>query len=363
MTSTSNPARPEGRRTVSSGVLRVAPLMPIPALLREAAIDPDEVLSEFGLTTAYFEDPENIIPFTTGGRILNRCVERTGLAHFGLLVGQRGGLSTLGTVGYLMRSAPDVGTALRMLAGFLHIHDGGAVVTLDVEDGYAMLGYSILTGGVDGTDQILDTAMAVGANLLRELCGRDWRLVAVHFSHAAPRIIQPYRQALGVTPAFDAEATRLVFAEQCLDLALASADPVLHRLMAERVTEVATGVAQDVVGRLNRLLRPVVGTPECTLEVVSKRLGMPARTLNRQLAAQGTTFRALREEVRLEAACQLLSYTSKAAYQVAETLGFSAASAFTRAFRRRYGMGPAAWREQAALGRPPRAAEQVPPPT
>ena len=71
---------------------------------------------------------------------------------------------------------------------------------------------------------------------------------------------------------------------------------------------------------------------------------MHRRTLNRRLKAQNYTFHELVNEVRYEIARQLLEDTRMPMSQIAVTLDYSDASAFTRAFRRWSGTTPAAWR-------------------
>ncbi|HEX5629802.1 MAG TPA: AraC family transcriptional regulator [Usitatibacteraceae bacterium] len=316
----------------------------ITPMLREAGIDPHDLLAEFGLEPAFFEDPENVIPFTTMGRILLRCVERTECEHFGLLVGQHSGVSVLGAVGYLVQSAPDLRTALQKLSAYLHVHDGGAVITLSEDAPLAMLGYAILSDGVEGAEQILDAALAIGFNMLRGLCGPGWQLSGLQFAHARPRNLAPFRMFFGVTPEFDAEQSVLVFEERWLDRALPGADPQLHALMAQRAAELEGATPADLVGLLRRTLKPLVTSADCSLELVARKMGVHERTLGRRLAAEGTSFRKVREDVRLAAACQLLEYTERPAPPVAEILGYSDATAFSRAFRRWSGMAPSKWR-------------------
>lgn len=328
----------------SVGLLRVAPLTEIPVLLHRGGVDPHELLAEFGLAPSYFENPENVIPFTTVSGIFRRCVERTNCAHFGLLLGQRLSISALGAVGYLGQSTSDVRSALREMTAHLHLHDSGAFATLSVQGGFATLSYTLILHAVEGSEQILDTSMAVAHNILRGLCGPDWRLSGVHFAHARPADVQPYKKFFGVTPRFDADQSALIFSETWLDRPLPSADPVLHKLMQERASEIQSRIGDDLVGQLRRVLRPLVTSSDCSLAVVADHLGMHARGLNRRLAAEGTSFRAICEDVRFEAACQLLKNTRNTAYQIASILGYSDATAFTRAFRRWSGTGPAQWR-------------------
>ena len=313
-------------------------------MLEGAGENPHELLAEFGLSPSYFEDPENIIPFTTMGRILTRCVERTQCDHFGLLAGQRSGLSVMGTVGYVARSAPDVGTALGEMAAYLHIHDGGAVLNLSVDRSVAALSYAILVDGVESSEQILDGAMAIAFNIMRELCGPEWKLSGLRLAHSKQGRLEPFKKFFGVTPYFDADQSELIFAAKWLGCPLPSADPTLHKLMIERASELQILTRDDVVGQLRRILKPLVSSSNCTLELAAKRLGVSGRTLDRRLALLGTSFRDIREDVRLQAACQLLRNTGKPSYEIAEILGYSDATAFTRAFRRWAKTAPGQWR-------------------
>ena len=77
---------------------------------------------------------------------------------------------------------------------------------------------------------------------------------------------------------------------------------------------------------------------------ISKLLSISLRTLRRLLAAQGTSFRELLGEMRYEIARQLLADTHMTTAEVAATLDYADASAFTRAFRRWTNSPPAAWR-------------------
>ena len=70
------------------------------------------------------------------------------------------------------------------------------------------------------------------------------------------------------------------------------------------------------------------------------------RTLNRVLQARGTSFREARNEARFEIAAQLLRDTRLPIREVAQLLGYSEVSAFTRFFTEEVGLPPSEWRER-----------------
>ena len=102
--------------------------------------------------------------------------------------------------------------------------------------------------------------------------------------------------------------------------------------------------AEDFADVLRRLLRTELLRGECSVDDLAQQCMIHRRTLSRRLRAEGTAFRRLSDEVRFEIACRLLLNPRMTFCQIATTLGFSEASAFTRAFRRWSGQTPTAWR-------------------
>src|SRR5208282_3424693 len=160
-------------RSMPRGDVRVGPLRPIPALLAEHGLDPAQVLRSVGLHPRLFDKPDNLVSFADLGHLLEACVKLTQCPHFGLLVGERFTLASLGILGQVMRNSPTLRDALRLAIQHLELHDRGAVaLTLDLGNSQAALGYSLFDGNTPATDQILDGSTAIQYRICRELCGR-----------------------------------------------------------------------------------------------------------------------------------------------------------------------------------------------
>jgi hypothetical protein len=125
--------------------------------------------------------------------------------------GQRGGLSSLGLVGFLVQQSPNVGRALHGLVRYLHLHVRGAMTTLAVYGDLAMLGDDIYQPQVEATRQIGDGAVAVMFNIMRTLCGTDWKPIEVLFAHRKPENLEPFRRFFEAPLRFDAEQNALQF--------------------------------------------------------------------------------------------------------------------------------------------------------
>ena len=327
----------------AGGIVRLATLLSVPALLRERGFDPTTVLRSVGLEPAAFDHAENQIPFRTAGQLLALCAETTRCPHFGLLVGQHADVATLGRLGALMRHSPTVDVALRSLILHMHLQNRGGVPTRSVTGDRAMLGYAIYQRDMPGTAQVSDLVAALSYNVMRSICGSKWRPLATTFARALPKDIRPYRRHFGDALLWDQPATTLVFDRTWLDQPLPGSDGALHALLQREVSKESHD-SSDVVEQVRVALRTMIPTGRSTELAVATMLTIHSRTLRRQLVVKGTSFRSLANEIRYEIARQLLTDTLMPITEIAGVLEYADVSAFTRAFRRWTDTSPAAWR-------------------
>ena len=302
------------------------------------------MLAEAGFDLKLFDDPDNQVSYMARGRLLAHCVEKTGCRHLGLLIGQQGGLHSLGLVGLLVKYSPDVGTALRSLVRYSHLHVRGATTTLTSDSHSAMLGYEIHQPRVEASDQIGDGAIALLFNVMRTLCGPDWKPAEIRLAHRKPENIDPFRRYFRAPLIFDAGQYAVVFAADWMNRSLPGADAELHRLLQRQIDALEVRHGGDFPEQLRSVLRSALVTGHASADQVAALLSMHARTLNRRLNAFGIGFRELVDEGRFEIARQMLEDSAMRVSQIAAMLDYADASAFTRAFRRWSGTTPARWR-------------------
>jgi AraC-like DNA-binding protein len=332
------------RRPCTDATVSVSGPAALPAVLRTLGSDPAAVLAEAGLDPTLFDDPENLIKLAALGRLVKLCVARTGCMHFGLLVGQQGGLHSLGLVGLLARLSPDVGTALHRLADCMHLHHGGTVTAVAVDGDAATLSYDIDQRYEDASDQIGDGALATLFNILRALCGPGWHAIEIRFAHRAPDDVHPFRAFFAADLRFDTGQNAIVFPGAWLQHSLPADDAELQRLLARQIALLETRHGDEFPEQVRSVLRAALMTGHAGADEIAALFSMHSRTLNRRLGAFHTSFRQLVDEGRFAIARELLECTELDVSGIAGALDYADASAFTRAFRRWSGTTPAAWR-------------------
>ena len=337
-----------GNRPTTLTTVRIGTVQSLPSVLRGLGADPAEVLADVGLKLELFDNPDNLVSFALRGRLLRRCVERTGCSHVGLLIGQDGGLHSFGLVGALVKHAPDVGTALRGLITYMRAYVHGVSMSLSVENSTALFSYQIVESGSLATDQIGDGVVVMMFNIVRELCGRDRAPWEAYFAHGKPDNLLPYRKYFRVPLTFDAQHYAVSFPARWLDLPLDNADPELRRLLQRQIGELESKFADDFPEQVRRVLRTGIPAGHSSAEQVAALFSIHSRTLHRRLIAAGTGFRELLEQEQFELASQMLENTTLGVRQIASSLGYARADAFTRAYRRWSGKTPVAWRASRA---------------
>ena len=320
--------------------------MAIPAVLQSLGADPAKVLSEAGLDPHLFDDPENRMSLAARGRLFAHCASTTGCRHFGLLVGQAADLHSLGLVGLLAKFSPDVSTALRSLTRYFHLHMQGAATTLEIHGASALLCYEIYHPRVEAVDQQADGAVAVMLNIMRGLCGTQWKPAEVWFQHRRPADVRPFTRFFGITPRFDAERNALVFPAIWLSRRLSDTDPEWRALLQKQIDSLEAQHSADFPAQVRSVLRSALVTGHATADQVASLFSMHRRTLLRRLTAGGTNFQKLVDQTRFELTRQMLDDSAMEVSEIAELLGFADGRALARAFRRWSGTTPTEWRRR-----------------
>jgi len=325
-------------------VLRVSTVHGLPDVLWDLGQNPTQVIEGLGFEPTLFDNPDNRITLAERGRLLECCAEVSGCPHLGLLVGLQDGLDQLGIVGLLARNAPDVGTALHRLIRFFHLQAQGVEIGLAVDGGRALFSYAISEGGVPGIDQTGDGAVAAQFNIMRELCGPDFKALAVWFVRPQPKILKPYTDFFHMKLKFDAPIYGVEFSPSWLTRRLPTMDAALGDLINEKIRALELQQAENLADNVRTLMQTSLAFNHVNAQHIASMLGMHVRTYHRRLRANGTSHRELLDQTRMALTFRLLQYSSKDIAEISELLGYAEPRSFIRAFKRWTDTTPARWR-------------------
>jgi AraC-like DNA-binding protein len=126
---------------------------------------------------------------------------------------------------------------------------------------------------------------------------------------------------------------------------LRSADSSVTATSLQPVSTAPTSTEElSFVARGRAAIRQLVLGGDASVRNVARALNTSGRTLQRRLQQDGTSLQQLISAVRCELAMEMLRNPGQSSNEISDQLGFSAPSAFHRAFKRWTGMTPGQYR-------------------
>ena len=309
--------------------------------------DPASLLAFVGIEVAVLEDPEASVPMRQVLGLIDHAVQVTGDENLGLHLAQHAEPGSFDVHLYAMVSSATLGDAFQCLCRYQRLIHDSTEVRLDIEDDRATLRHR-MPGGVAAPRHSVEFLLAAWVRVGRMATGTAWLPMEVRFAHGEPARPDEHRRFFGAPVCFMAGENALVMPTSLLELPCTHADAVLFAMLdryaADQLERAPRSAA--VGDRARAALAAVLRKGEPSAAYLASRLKMSVRTLNRALAAEGTSYRHLLEQLRHDLAVRHLADKRLSVTEIAFLLGFSELSAFHRAFRRWTGHAPSAFRAQ-----------------
>jgi len=167
----------------------------------------------------------------------------------------------------------------------------------------------------------------------------------LHLPYSCPTSPQHYESLLGCRVMFRQSEAKVTFPASWMDKSLQTSDKLLSPLLAERCQSIVARmeVAVDWVMRVRNYLL-ISGKVMQGLGATADALDIPIHTLRWRLYKNGTSYKKITHDVRMQLACQYLEDTHLTLQQIGYQLGYSQPSNFQLAFKRYFDIPPAQWR-------------------
>jgi AraC-like DNA-binding protein len=313
----------------------------------------DRLLAGSGLTLEDLSDPERSIDagqeLAVARNLVAQLDDPPGL---GFEVAARFSLSSFGLLGFALTSSPTLREAARVGLRYLD------------------LGHAFLDVGMRETGdhvQIVFDDTEVPADVRSFMVERDIGVIlaVVVSNFIGPAVLARLHEArleLTLDPArgaalladlpeglvrFGGRRNMLTFPADFLDQATQLPNSETARLCEAQCEELLQrrferhGMAARIRGRM---LRTPAEIPNA--QTAAAELNIDRRTLHRRLTSEGTTYRALREEVRKTLALEMLTVLGLTVDETAHRLGYSDSSALTHAVTRWTGHPPGQYKRK-----------------
>lgn len=327
---------------------RAATLVGFGDLARQFGVDPIVLLKQAKLPPSVLIEPDLRIESRKFNHLIELAANACACEDFGLRLADKHNMGTLGPIGMLAREEATVGDALKTLIRYLYLHANVAVLDLHKGEGIAIVVITMRSFHGAPVRQGREMMTGAAVRVLRSFLGDAWNPLAVHFSHAAPGKLDFHRRFFRCRIEFEQAVTAVLLKDTDLEREIAPANPEFQRYVRRWVDALeALGKSNEtLVEDVRRLIPLLLAAGKCSADTLANYLRLDRRTVHRKLQANGTSFSALLNGVRRELAQAVVTESHRSHSEIADMLGFSHLSGFSRWYAGEFGMSPSQWRKR-----------------
>lgn len=324
------------------------------AAISNNGVDVAPLLAQANLTSAMLEDGNARVSAIQVYQVWYLAQSQQPMPMLALDIAPYVTAGSFHALGFGMAASASLQEALQRFQRYARVMASQLSVSFSVEADIARLrleasplviSHEQIELGID--QQHLDSfrlcALTTFVALLRTVIGQQLPLLEV----GSPIANQDLRQWLAA-PLKRSEQMYLVFDNRQLPTALHGSNSLLATVQDNIVEAYLRLFIGDIRAQVAGEVMALLGSSDCTLANVAKRLQLNERQLQRQLKAAGDTFQHIVDDVRFDVAKRLLNKHNITVLEIGLRLGFTDAANFNRAFKRWSGLSPTAWRQAGA---------------
>jgi AraC-like DNA-binding protein len=328
-------------RTLTTGVFLLNSMI---AGLTSRGVDCSAWLAEAGIDQALLDQDDARVSLRQLGVLLKTLIERRDDEMLGFMTraSKRGSFALQARAAV---DAPNLGRAMRHVAHVFRLLQDDVRIERVAEDGLEGIAF-FFEGPEMTTDACMhELLLRVYWRLFAWLVGGQLPPVRFDFAYPRPKYADGYGAIFPSPWRFEAAHSAIWFRAEQMRLPVCRDAAALNAFIADGPVHVIlpsldSGFASRVRVHMQRTQPVWPGLAES-----AKALHMASSSLQRHLAAEGTSYRDVKDQLRRDIAVFRLRTSDVPLVKLAAELGFADATAFQRAFKAWTGLPPGACRK------------------
>lgn len=252
---------------------------------------------------------------------------------------------------FAMRSSPTLGEHYRLAGRYIRLIHEGVYVSLEQDGDVARVVHGHAPEQM-GPRHPVEGMLALLYLMGRRSLGEDFTPQVVRFAHPRPKQVREQERVFRAPVEYACPRNELVLAGELLARPQRQAEPRLLAMLDRQLGGLLSALPESHRFRdeVERCLMNELPEGEPVVAAVAARLHMSARSLQRRLQREDTSFAEVLAELRRDLALRYLADRRITIHEVGFLLGFADVSAFHRAFKRWTDSTPAEYRRSVARG-------------
>ncbi|MFC3150640.1 AraC family transcriptional regulator [Litoribrevibacter euphylliae] len=304
-------------------------------------IDQESVMAKAGVVSLPQSANERV-PLDATVNIWNAAIELTQDPLFGFHMGRQFRPNWFHLIHHLWANSPTVQQAIETTLKYQALISDGGDLSLQHQDNSmsnkAVIEYQPRAAKLAFSYHQIDAVLAILVSLIRWSVDDGFTPTKISVPHQQPEVVEELESFFNCPIEFNSPQTLIEFDAVWLDFPLIGADSDLlnmHLQLADqKLAELGrVNLSAQVISKLS-----VLGQfQNLSKEAVAEQLQTSARTLQRKLQQEGTSFKELSDSLRKSLADQYIAQ-NRSTSDLVELLDFSEISSLHKACKRWFGM-------------------------
>ena len=315
------------------------------AALETYGCDPRAVFARAGLDIDVARQPGARFPFARMQRLWSVAREATGDPCIGLYAARNLKPQALHALGLSWMASHSLRDGFMRIARYSRIANTSLKIEITETPQTIRLAPKVTARGIPHAPEGVDAVLAFIVTMCRLIRNKHFAPEKVTFRREAPPHVDQYVEFFAAPVHFGQAEDALFF-----DAAVARQEvPAGNEEVAREVDRIserylATLQPSRVQDKVREILLTLLPSGEADQRTIARNLNRSVSTLQRQLKAEGSSYRKVLDDTRQTMAMRLVKEGQHSLGQIAYLLGFSDQANFSRAFRRWTGGPPTEFR-------------------
>jgi AraC-like DNA-binding protein len=300
---------------------------------KQNGFDITPYLLRYGIDPDFEDNAQGFVSFLAMNDCLEEVAQAQNCPDFGFQLGKWQPPLQFGIISQLVKFAPNIGEAIRIILKYREIYSPPSSWELREEDGVAYIRRYHQSAKLMSRPQALIHTLTHSFEAIKRLADDKWTPMGLYLSTDEATITPAMRRHFKAPIFYNAPHDEIAFQASDLARPIATSDSIFLAALTERFDRLMPNEAryQRMSTQVRKLLRAEMGNGTCTLDFVAHQFSMHPRKLQRALSREGTSFRKLEHDVRIQIAMQLIENTNMPLSDIAPLAGYQHLSSLSRA--------------------------------
>lgn len=317
--------------------------------LGELGVNAVPLFRKAGLRDPATIQPGERLPLHAVAALMRTIRAQLDRPDFSFELGARIPITAHGALGAALLACRNAAAALDLTERYITLVLPGVQFSRSAQGSEVSVRYEIASSWHELEPFIVEALIGNTVHNMALMLGQPFLPRRASLRYARPANASCYEQRLACAVRFGTDSNEMIYTRSQLEAPIRTANALSERLSLRQCEDELREVqsSKALSERIREVLQAHLHESPSIGEVAA-RLNLSERTLRRRLDEEGINFRALLQDIRLDAAKHYLGATQMHIEGIAQRLGYSETANFRKAFKQMTGESPRAWRHRAS---------------